>query len=84
MVITVCIGSGCHIRGSRQIIAYLQERIKADGLEDRIELEACFCQGHCTEGVAMRFDGRLVTGVTSDNIAAIYAQQVQEVKREID
>jgi NADH:ubiquinone oxidoreductase subunit E len=84
MVITVCIGSGCHIRGSRQIIEFLQEQIQNAGLDGKIELEACFCQGHCTEGVTVRFDGRLVTGVNRDNIGAIFAGQLKEAEHEID
>jgi NADH:ubiquinone oxidoreductase subunit E len=84
MVITVCIGSGCHIRGSRQIIAFLQEQIQSAGLDGRVELEACFCQGHCTEGVAVRFDGRLVTGVNRDNIGAIFDRALKEAEHELD
>jgi NADH:ubiquinone oxidoreductase subunit E len=84
MVITVCIGSGCHIKGSRQIIEILQEKIKAAGLDNLIELEACFCQGRCTEGVVVRFDDQVITGVTRDNIAAIFAQQLEEANHEND
>jgi NADH:ubiquinone oxidoreductase subunit E len=84
MVITVCIGSGCHIKGSRQIIEILQDKMKAAGLDNQIELEACFCQGRCTEGVVVRFDDQVITGVTRDNIAAIFAQQLEEANHEND
>ena len=34
MKITVCIGSSCHIKGSRQVVERLQELIAEKGLKD--------------------------------------------------
>ncbi len=79
MLITICIGSGCHVKGSRQIIEILQEKIKEHRLEARIELEGCFCQGRCTEGVVLRIDGAVVTGVSKDNVEALFNRRILEV-----
>ena len=38
MKITVCIGSSCHIKGSRQVVERLQELIAEKGLKDQVEL----------------------------------------------
>ena len=35
MKITICIGSSCHLKGSRQIVEGLQALVKEHGLEDR-------------------------------------------------
>jgi NADH:ubiquinone oxidoreductase subunit E len=79
MIITICIGSGCHVRGSRQIISILQELIDKYHLEAKIELEACFCQERCTEGVVVKIDDVMVTGVSKENITEIFHQKILEV-----
>ena len=78
MTITICIGSGCHIKGSRQIIAILQNLIHQYHLDVQIELEACFCQGRCNEGVVIRVNDDLVTGVSKENITEIFHQRILE------
>lgn len=79
MNITVCIGSGCHVRGSRKIIDTIQSLIAKQGLDATVDLEACFCQGHCTEGVVLKIDGELVKNVTPDSIRNILAAKLTGV-----
>lgn len=57
MKITVCIGSSCHLKGSRQVVEGLQERIAQHGLKDTVELAGTFCMGRCREGVCVTVDG---------------------------
>lgn len=42
MKITVCIGSSCHIKGSRQVVQLLQELIEKNNLGDKVELGGTF------------------------------------------
>lgn len=56
MKITVCIGSSCHIKGSRQVVEQLQYLIKQNGLGDKIELGGTFCMGKCQLGVCVTVD----------------------------
>ena len=37
MKITICIGSSCHLKGSRQIVEELQRLVKENQLDDKIE-----------------------------------------------
>ena len=45
MKVTVCIGSSCHIKGSRQVVEQLQELIAKNDLGDKVELAGAFCMG---------------------------------------
>ena len=45
MKITVCIGSSCHLKGSRQVVEQLQNMIAKENLGDRVELAGTFCMG---------------------------------------
>ena len=56
MKVTVCIGSSCHIKGSRQVVEQLQELIAENGLGDKVELGGTFCMGRCQEGVCVTVD----------------------------
>lgn len=80
MVITVCVGSGCHVKGSRQIIEILQQLIAAQPVNAQmpLELEACFCQGKCTEGVVVKFGDALICGVSAENIRELFYEKAVE------
>ena len=74
--ITVCIGSGCHVKGSRQIIKILQRLIVEEQLETEVELEACFCRNKCTEGVVVHIDGQVFTGVSPENADELFRETI--------
>ena len=56
MKITVCIGSSCHIKGSRQVVEQLQYLIGENNLDDKVELSGTFCMGKCQQGVCVTVD----------------------------
>lgn len=59
MKVTVCIGSSCHLKGSRQVVEGLQELVSENNLGDRVELGGTFCTGNCQQGVCVVVDGKL-------------------------
>ena len=56
MKVTVCIGSSCHIKGSRQVVDQLQTLIAEKGLGEKVELSGTFCMGKCQQGVCVTVD----------------------------
>ena len=67
MKVTVCIGSSCHIKGSRQVVERLQHLIAQEKLGDRVELGGTFCMGKCQEGVCVTVDDRFFS-VSPDTV----------------
>ena len=57
MKVTVCIGSSCHIKGSRQVVEKLKDLIAENNLGDKVELGGTFCLGNCQAGVCVKVDG---------------------------
>ena len=47
MRVTICIGSACHLKGSREIIQQLQQLVKEHGVSDKVDLNGAFCTGNC-------------------------------------
>lgn len=71
MKVTVCIGSSCHIKGSRQVVEQLQELIAANNLGDRVELSGTFCMGKCQQGVCVTVDGEFFS-VTPETVKEFF------------
>ena len=59
MKVTICIGSSCHIKGSRQVVEELQHLIAQHQLQDKVELAGAFCMKNCQNGVSVTVDGTL-------------------------
>ena len=76
MKVTVCIGSSCHIKGSRQVVEELQLLIADAGLEDKVELGGTFCMGRCQEGVCVTVDGEFHS-VSPDNVKEFFEKEVK-------
>ena len=56
MKVTVCIGSSCHLKGSRRVIEQLQRLISENDLGGKVELCGTFCMGKCQQGVCVSVD----------------------------
>jgi NADH-quinone oxidoreductase subunit G len=54
--VTVCVGSSCHVRGSRAVLKRFAEIIETEGLGDRVSLVGSFCMERCDEGMNWRFN----------------------------
>lgn len=75
MKITVCIGSSCHLKGSRQVVEKLQALISENNLGDKIELAGTFCMGNCQNGVCVTVDGDFYS-VTPNNVNDFFGKNV--------
>ena len=73
--ITVCIGSSCHIKGSRQVVEALQNLIAEHGVGDRVELGGTFCMGKCQQGVCVTV-GDDFHSVTAENVVEFFNNEV--------
>lgn len=75
MKITVCIGSSCHIKGSRQVVEQFQSLIGTHQLGDRVELAGTFCMGKCQNGVCVTIDDTFYS-VTPETAATFFAKEI--------
>ena len=76
MIITICVGSSCHLKGSYDVIQKIKSIIEERNLEDKIELKASFCLGNCSNGVSMQIDGEPIQNVTPDNLEEIFNEKI--------
>ena len=76
MKVTVCIGSSCHIKGSRQVVEQLQYLISENNLTDKVELGGTFCMGRCQEGVCVTVDEAFYS-VTPETTKDFYEKEIK-------
>ncbi len=73
--LTVCIGSSCHVKGSRQVVRELQSLIADAGLQDKIDLNGTFCMNKCQQGVCVTVDNEFYS-VSPDNVKDFFTNSV--------
>ena len=73
--ITVCIGSSCHIKGSRQVVEELQYLIAENNIGDKVELCGTFCMGNCQQGVCVTVNDSFHS-VTPESVEEFFAKEV--------
>ncbi len=77
MIIQICVGSSCHLKGSEEVIGLFQEAIKTHKLEEKITLSGSFCMGACNgTGVSVSIDDVVYTGVSKENFKEFFDQNV--------
>ena len=75
MKITICIGSSCHLKGSRQVVERLQTLVAEHDLKDKVELSGTFCMNNCQRGVSVTVDDKLYS-VSPETVDAFFQEQV--------
>ena len=76
MTVTVCIGSSCHIKGSRSVVEKLQDLIAEENLGDKIELGGTFCMGRCRQGVCVTVDGEFFS-VSPETVSSFFEKEIK-------
>lgn len=81
ITVTVCIGSSCHLNGSYDVISKLKELIKENGLQNKVDIQASFCFGECTNGVCVKINDGPVITINENNIAEFFNEHIKEWKK---
>lgn len=75
MKVAICIGSSCHLKGSRQIIEQLQSMIAENNLKDKVELCGAFCMKNCVNGVSVTIGDEMFS-VTPEKVKNFFETEV--------
>lgn len=83
MIVKICIGSSCHLKGSYDVVQGMREMLRKYDVEELVELQASFCFGQCADGVVMRAEESLdgsedvfIRGVNKDNVEQKFLSEV--------
>ncbi|MDD6265152.1 MAG: (2Fe-2S) ferredoxin domain-containing protein [Clostridia bacterium] len=73
MIIQICVGSSCHLKGSEKIVELFQETVAKRKLDSDITLAGSFCTGQCNRvGVTVTVNDEVFTGVTPESFTEFF------------
>lgn len=77
MIVQVCVGSSCHLKGSPEIVELLQKAVTEYHLEDEVTLAGSFCIGKCNRvGVTVQVDDDVYVGVTKEDFKEFFQDNI--------
>ena len=77
MLIQVCVGSSCHIKGSPEIVELLTKAVEENNLQNEVTLAGSFCIGECNRfGVTVQVDETVHTGINRENFKQFFDEKV--------
>ena len=80
LIIQVCVGSSCHLKGSETIVELLEAAIAEHHIEDDVVLTGSFCIGKCNrEGVTVQINDDIHVGVTAENFREFFKENILDV-----
>ena len=80
MIIQVCVGSSCHIKGSAEIVELFQKAVEEHKLETEVTLAGSFCIGKCNRiGVTVQIDDEVHVGLTKEDFKEFFNEKVLAV-----
>lgn len=78
MIVKVCVGSACYVKGSHKVINRIKELIELNNLKDKVELKAAFCLGHCTNAVSVEIDETEIFGVDVNSVDEFFNTYIKK------
>ena len=75
MTLTVCIGSSCHLKGSKKVAQTFEKLITENGLREKVKFHATFCMGNCQNGISVSLDDT-VYSVTPETAESFFKTEV--------
>lgn len=80
MIIQICVGSSCHIKGSAEIVSLFQTAVEEYHLETEVTLAGSFCTGQCNRvGVTVQIDDETYTGLKVEDFKEFFREKVLAV-----
>ena len=80
LIVQVCVGSSCHLKGSETIVELLEAAIAENHIEDDVVLTGSFCIGKCNRvGVTVQVNDDVHVGVTAENFREFFKENILDV-----
>lgn len=80
MIVQICVGSSCHIKGSHEIVELMKKAVEEHALEDEVVLAGSFCIGKCNrEGVTVQINDEVFVGLTIHKFDDFFKEHILKV-----
>ena len=83
LIVQICVGSACHLKGSQDIVELLQKAVEEHGLDGEVVLTGSFCIGKCNRtGVTVQVNDDVHVGITRENFNEFFKTNILDVIEE--
>lgn len=79
--VTVCVGSSCHVHGSRQVLSRFSEILAEQQVPYRVSLVGCLCMERCGETMNWKFDNQDISSSSADEAEQTLREKVESLSR---
>jgi len=82
IIVTICVGSSCHIKGAREMIARFNDYLSKEGLQDKVELKGSFCMERCGEGINWKINDEVLSSSSVEEGEKVLREKVTKILKE--
>lgn len=80
VIVQVCVGSSCHLKGSQEMVELLEKAIEEYGIQDDVVLTGSFCIGKCNRvGVTIQVNDDVHVGITVENFSEFFKTNILSI-----
>ncbi len=76
LLITICVGSSCSLRGTDELAAELFRLIEKENLEGLVDIVGAFCMDACSKGVSVRVGEREFSGIRPQQAEEFFYKEI--------
>jgi NADH:ubiquinone oxidoreductase subunit E len=76
LLITICVGSSCSLRGSDELAMEIQKLILKEHLEGLVDIVGAFCMDACSKGVSVRIGEREFSGIKPEKAEEFFYKEI--------
>jgi NADH:ubiquinone oxidoreductase subunit E len=76
LLVTICVGSSCSLRGSDELATALFRLIEKEKLEGLVDIVGAFCMDSCSKGVSVRVDDQEFSGLRPEEAEVFFFKEV--------
>lgn len=80
VMVEICIGSACYVKGAREVVLQLQELVEQKKWQDQVTVKGCFCMKSCENhiGLGIRVNGEVLEKVTAQNAIEVLEKEIEK------
>ncbi len=71
--IVVCLGSACYARGNEDHLNYIEDYIRLNNLDAKVEISGSRCEGKCADGPNI-----IINGILYNNMNAVKLKEIMD------
>lgn len=76
LIVTICVGSSCSLRGSDELASGIQRLIVKEKLEGLVDIVGAFCMDACSKGVSVTVGSCEFSGIRPEDADAFFYREI--------